>query len=115
MHWMHRIWISDANFPGKGGQEQLSPIMVRFEEDLTIEEARAELDKLSLRPGDTHELLALAIQCPDENDVFAIGQLFKPRKSVGIPSIRRYRCGRGIWLDWHEKVSAGYSFLAFEK
>lgn len=120
----HYNWANDnitsSNFAtARTGEHQLKGVLVHFDRVISSEDALAELDKLGLRAGELHELLAVGAQHPDKQRKFpipALGSEVTLDGYRGVPFLGGWGGRRELGLYW---FGVGwlevYRFLAFRK
>lgn len=93
--------ITSKNFPTKRkGTANIVLHIEHFDRDISSEDVIAELDKKSLRPAETHELLALGAAQPElqrEFSIIALGSVWQDHSSCRLATYL-YRLGskRGL-------------------
>lgn len=107
--------INDKNFPSKrSGSAELDIRLVHFNKDMSYEDILKELDKMSLRPAELPELLALGAKYPDEQRKYPIVAMGSMWRGYGgrdgeiwriVPSLWNNRGRRGLSLDCHSTGS----------
>ena len=113
--------ITSQNFTTtRGGEWQGEVILVHFGRVIGSDDALAELEKMGLRTGGLHELLAVGVQHPDKQREFPIVALGsgwqRPDGDRGVPFLGSWDGLRELYLrwfgvDWYEHCR----FLAFCK
>ncbi|MEK7120035.1 MAG: hypothetical protein AAB824_00645 [Patescibacteria group bacterium] len=97
--------ITDKNFPTtQQGAQEVSVQPIHFNKTMSTDQVLAELDKMSLRPANLQELLALGEKCPDlqrEFPIIALGSVWQDRHGIrSCPCLHRDGSERDIYLYW---------------
>ena len=112
--------ITSQNFPTtREGVVQLKAVLVHFNRFIKSDDAVAELDKLKLRAGEIHELLAFGEQHPDEQrkyPILALGSIVKFGDYRYFPYLSGWSGRRKANLGWWGgRCRDSCRFLAFRK
>lgn len=97
--------ITSKNFPtNRKGTADVTIKLVHFDRSISSENAIKELDKIGLRPAETHELLALGASYPElqrEFPIIALGSVWRDRYVCrSVPYLRRCGSERRLDRDW---------------
>lgn len=97
--------ITSKNFPTtRKGTADVVLHLIHFDRDIESDDAIAEMDKMGLRPAETHELLALGAAQPDlqrEFPIIALGSVWQGRVGYRcVPCLYRGGSERGLGLLW---------------
>lgn len=112
--------ITSKNFPTtRKGTADIVLHIRHFDREITSEKAIEEMDKLGLRPAETHELLALGAAHPDlqrQFPIIALGSVWQDRGDYCVPYLNRVDSERDLGLSWFGSGwDASYRFAAVPK
>lgn len=102
--WVNSDITSD-HFPSmETGEKEVSIELIYFGRDMGTDDVLRELDKMSLRPANLKELLALGEKFPDiqrEFPIIALGSVWRDRYGYrGCAFLLRGGSMRSLSLDW---------------
>lgn len=97
--------ITSKNFPtSRKGSADIVLHLVHFNRNISSDDVILELDKLGLRPAETHEELAFGAAHPDiqrQFPIVALGSVWQDRDGDRyVPCLFRVGSERSLYLDW---------------
>jgi len=99
--------ITSNNFPTiRKGKAKIVLHLIHLNREVNSEPTIAELDKIGLRPAETHELLALGAAHPElqrQFPIIALGSVWQVRPGYRrVPFLSRHVSKRRLLLSWFD-------------